>query len=313
MALEAFCLPPLVALRPLSGAAVGRRGDLQSSAFCSPRPAAASIVCQPAVHDARLPVTASAGGPAPGVPAASNGDAVADAAEDDEGDVGAVMSAPTEADAQLLSAAMDGELPAISAALEAGASPSATDSNGRTALHMVAANGLRQAIGDLLERGAEINAADTEGLTPLHMATGYQRPDTVRALLAAGADPDLQSKVGDSAVELAEKVVGVTPEKVFWRRNAKYDTAMEVLGILEELYEYYDDEEAGSDGEGAAAEVAEATATGASGDGTDVKFTVRKRVRAEEAGGEAVPVEAPLPSSSADVQTTVRVRKPQKE
>lgn len=227
--------------------------------------------------------------------------------------MGVMMSAPTEADAQLLSAAMNGELPAISAALEAGASPSATDGNGRTALHMVAANGLRQAIGDLLERGADIDAVDTEGLTPLHMATGYQRPDTVRALLAVGADPDIRSRVGDSAVELAEKVVGVTPEKVFWRRNAKYDTAVEVLGILEELYEYYDDDEAEADGEGAATKGAKAAAVEASSDGTDVKFTVRKRVRAEEAGGEAMPAEAPPASSSADVQTTVRVRKPQKD
>lgn len=222
------------------------------------------------------------------------------------------MSVPTEADTQLLSAAMDGELAAISAALEAGASPAATDSNGRTALHMVAAQGLRQVIGELLERGADINAVDTEGLTPLHMATGYQRPDTVRALLAVGADPDLRSKVGDSAVELAEKVVGVTPEKVFWRRNAKYDTALEVLGILEELYEYYDDDEAEADGDGAATEGAEATAAGASADGTDVKFTVRKRARSE-AGEEAMPAETLPTSSSADVQTTVRVRKPQKE
>lgn len=311
MALEAFCVPPLVSLRPSNGAAVGRRGG---SAFCPPRPAAAAIVRHAAIQGSRLRVSASAGGPAPEAPAASNGDSVAAAAEgDEEEDVGVMMSAPTEADAQLLSAAMNGELPAISAALEAGASPSATDGNGRTALHMVAANGLRQAIGDLLERGADIDATDTEGLTPLHMATGYQRPDTVRALLAVGADPDIRSRVGDSAVELAEKVVGVTPEKVFWRRNAKYDTALEVLGILEDLYEYYDDDEAEADGEGAATEGAEAMAAEASSDGTDVKFTVRKRVRAEEAGGEAVPVEASPTSSSADVQTTVRVRKPQKD
>lgn len=59
----------------------------------------------------------------------------------------------------------------------------------------------------LVNAGANVNAKDVRGLTPLALAVSSDRPDPriVRLLLAKGADPGLQSKNGETALDWANK------------------------------------------------------------------------------------------------------------
>lgn len=57
----------------------------------------------------------------------------------------------------------------------------------------------------LIKRGADVNALDANDKTPLHWAAGCGHIDCVKALIRAGADPNLKSKDGETAEQLAGK------------------------------------------------------------------------------------------------------------
>ena len=95
----------------------------------------------------------------------------------------------------------------VAVLLKGGASATAANGAGWTALHEVAAwchsggcsdgDWETEVAGLLLDAGADVNAAtDIVGWTPLHLAATSERPEIVQALLARGADPNARTRVG---------------------------------------------------------------------------------------------------------------------
>jgi hypothetical protein len=76
-----------------------------------------------------------------------------------------------------------------------------------TALTMASAFGPPELVRTLIDKGAEVNARDVRGMSPLMLsvATDHQDPAVIRMLLDHGADPKLQSKIGENAVDWAGK------------------------------------------------------------------------------------------------------------
>ena len=102
--------------------------------------------------------------------------------------------------------AANGDLPALEAALDGGADPSAPDKDGYTSLHVAAQNGHREAIALLLRAGADPNWSDRHGNGPLWTAchaaikasATADQVDIISRLLAAGASPNQTNKAGRS-------------------------------------------------------------------------------------------------------------------
>jgi hypothetical protein len=76
-----------------------------------------------------------------------------------------------------------------------------------TALIMAAPFGPPEMIGDLLAAGGDANARDVRGMTPimLAVATDHQDPAVIKMLLDHGAEPTAKSKIGDSALDWAQR------------------------------------------------------------------------------------------------------------
>eukprot|EP01047_Picozoa_sp_COSAG01_P030191 COSAG01_NODE_2097_length_8434_cov_116.410678_3_plen_1492_part_00 len=88
--------------------------------------------------------------------------------------------------------------------LHAGASSTATDAKGRTALHAAAANGHVEALRCLLsaEVGAALEAKGQDGRTALHMAAQNGRVEALRYLLSAEVGAELEAKDQDGSTAL---------------------------------------------------------------------------------------------------------------
>src|SRR5436190_34258 len=100
----------------------------------------------------------------------------------------AAQSPESDANMQLFSAAMLGDLGGIQKALAGGAQINAVSDSGSTALALAALHGHVDAINALLTAGANIAAADTGGATPLMIAAAQGHTRVVEALAARGAD-----------------------------------------------------------------------------------------------------------------------------
>ncbi|XP_067142958.1 ankyrin repeat domain-containing protein 6-like [Centruroides vittatus] len=68
------------------------------------------------------------------------------------------------------------------------------DEEGRTALHLAAANGHVDIVKILLHYGAKVNTADVAGYTPLHQASTEGHVEVVRLLLKNGSHVDAQDE-----------------------------------------------------------------------------------------------------------------------
>lgn len=89
-------------------------------------------------------------------------------------------------------APLDTQIAEATRLIDAGASLTATDSDGRTALHLAAGSGSLRApefMQLLLDRGAPIDAADTKGRTALMHAAANGFDHNILFLVLAGADP----------------------------------------------------------------------------------------------------------------------------
>lgn len=104
------------------------------------------------------------------------------------------MHWPTPLDHALLKAAHKGDLPALRAALDAGAHPDASRALGPTPLTLMAERGSAQGVAMLIERGAGVEIKlHPEGTTALALTLNLE---CARLLLAAGANPNALDSEG---------------------------------------------------------------------------------------------------------------------
>ena len=80
---------------------------------------------------------------------------------------------------------------------------SATDIEGRTALHKAVMEGDWRKARLLLSLGSDINAKDKYGWTPLHYAAQVESDDIVEMLLKRGADPKIKDNQGKTPLDIA--------------------------------------------------------------------------------------------------------------
>jgi ankyrin repeat protein len=98
-----------------------------------------------------------------------------------------LLSEAQDSDGQrLLDAAKTGQVGTVQKLLDPKVSPKAKDENGRTPLHLAAANGHQVIAEALLRAGAEINALDQQGKTPLDLAEAGGHSGLAAFLLGKG-------------------------------------------------------------------------------------------------------------------------------
>ena len=88
----------------------------------------------------------------------------------------------------------------ISALIQLGADPNATDNSGRAFLAWAALTGNLDEVRAMIEAGADVNVKDKQGWTPLLLASQMGHTAIVQALVQAGADPNLEGPAGWNAL-----------------------------------------------------------------------------------------------------------------
>ena len=115
---------------------------------------------------------------------------------------------PDERDAKgytaLILAAYNGQAKTVDFLIQKGANPCATDTRGNSSLMGVAFKGEIVIAHRLIAAHCDVNARDA-GQTALMMAAMFGRTDVVKMLLVNGANPELQDRVGNTAVSLAQQ------------------------------------------------------------------------------------------------------------
>lgn len=109
--------------------------------------------------------------------------------------------------AQLLQAAYSGDLPALQAALQAGANPGASDGQDNAALRWASRWGHRDCVTALLDAGAGVNQASYTGWTALMEAVLAGHEDLVALLVERGADVNARTFAHASVLYFARDVV----------------------------------------------------------------------------------------------------------
>jgi ankyrin repeat protein len=87
--------------------------------------------------------------------------------------------------------------------IDKGADVNMKDSNGNTALHVVAKEGIIGAVKFLVEKESSISAANGNGDTPLHVAAKNGKLEAVKYLMKNGADISILNKAGKTALHVA--------------------------------------------------------------------------------------------------------------
>lgn len=100
----------------------------------------------------------------------------------------------------LMLAANANDLASANLLIEAGASVNRPN---WTPLHYAASKGHTEMMRILIENDAYIDAESPNGTTPLMMAAYYATPKAVKLMLEEGADPTLQNKDGQTALDMA--------------------------------------------------------------------------------------------------------------
>lgn len=72
------------------------------------------------------------------------------------------------------------------------------DSNGYTALHVAAQNGLKRIVKVLLRCNCDMNAQNHRGQTASHLGTMYEHPDVTEYLVSKGARDDIMNEQGQT-------------------------------------------------------------------------------------------------------------------
>ena len=100
----------------------------------------------------------------------------------------------------LMLAANANDLASANLLIEAGASVNRPN---WTPLHYAASKGHTEMMRLLIDNDAYIDSESPNGTTPLMMAAYYATPKAVKLMLEEGADPNLQNKDGQTALDMA--------------------------------------------------------------------------------------------------------------
>uniref|UniRef100_UPI0021487CA0 ankyrin repeat domain-containing protein n=1 Tax=Endozoicomonas sp. ONNA2 TaxID=2828741 RepID=UPI0021487CA0 len=82
----------------------------------------------------------------------------------------------------------------------------ATDGEGQTPLHIIAANGDDRCLTELNDKGANVNATNKNGETALHLAVYNGHVECLKQLIVKGAKVNAPNKNGDTALHIATKI-----------------------------------------------------------------------------------------------------------
>lgn len=104
----------------------------------------------------------------------------------------------------VLRASKDNDVDTMTALLEEGMDPSATNKIGQTGLHVAAIWGNIEVAEVLIRYGADVNAQNQFGITPLHMASQSSKHAVAKLLIECGADPSIKAGNGMRAHEVAK-------------------------------------------------------------------------------------------------------------
>jgi cellulase/cellobiase CelA1 len=103
-------------------------------------------------------------------------------------------------------AAAGGHVEAMKWLKEQGEDINVKDYCERTPMHCAAEGGHAAAIRWLKEQGADVNAFNNNGVTPLSIAACVNaNPEVLRVLIDNGADVAIEDKIGNRALNYAEK------------------------------------------------------------------------------------------------------------
>ena len=105
--------------------------------------------------------------------------------------------------AQLLAAARQGDLPAVTRLLDAGAAVDSRNRLGDTPLLIALKNGYKDVAQLAVARGADVNLANLSKVTPLMAASFSGNAGLVKLLLEKGADRSPEDRVGKTAMVYA--------------------------------------------------------------------------------------------------------------
>jgi ankyrin repeat protein len=135
-----------------------------------------------------------------------------------QGNAGTSLKGP---EIDIYSAALEGDLAKVKAAIENGQKANSTDQEGRTALMYSAYDGRTEILKLLLANGAEVNLKDNAGRTALMMASSGPFPDAVTLLLDKFADPNITDRVDHfSAIMFAASEGQLEVVKILLSRGA---------------------------------------------------------------------------------------------
>lgn len=101
-----------------------------------------------------------------------------------------------------------GDLAGVRYHIKHNADVMATDSRGRTMLHLAVLTGKLEIVQYLVEHGADVNAKDAKGKTPLHIAESLKKTYISEYLIQKGADPKIRDRDGHVPGELKVSVIG---------------------------------------------------------------------------------------------------------
>ncbi len=119
-------------------------------------------------------------------------------------------------------AAFMGHRDMVELLLSHGAEKAATDSQGRTPLHLTSFwDHTVEAAEQLLTHGAEVDTRDEGGATPLHLAVIKGHKPIVKLLLDYGADVNAKDKSGDTALRFATRQGKTDMAELLRRYGAK--------------------------------------------------------------------------------------------
>ncbi|KAG9457112.1 hypothetical protein H6P81_001620 [Aristolochia fimbriata] len=153
-----------------------------------------------------------------------------------------IMKQESELALGVNSAAYHGDLNHLKDLFNAGADPSKTDYDGRTALHLAASRGYEDIVRFLIQKGANVNCIDEFGASPLLEAVKGGHDRVVALLVQNGANLSLQEAgdylckvVKESNIDLLKRLLenGVDPNsKSYDQRTPLHTAAAEGLHVV---------------------------------------------------------------------------------